>query len=597
LCNRISKEEIMKIQHSISFRNALFIFLSMAGLHEVAAGAPARWNPFGMQLRPFPSGVDGIRAPVIVREAPPSNEASIVSRRDGSLELYYITKPESDSVSMIRSTDSGFVWSDPVKLFSLPVDELSGLPGKAHYAVLAMEDDEGRMQVVFHVAGKGPGGYRGRLYEVYHTRQSADGLSWSAPQRVIPGYVGSIRTFQQMKNGRIILSAGKAAPERDAVPAFGPDYGWNDVVTFLSDDRGANWVQSPDILNFPLDAEFPTRYGAIEPAVVELADGRLWMLIRDRGGRFMESFSQGGEHWSKPEKSRFITSDSPATFLRLKDGRIILFFNACQNWSNSKSYARGGREVLHAAISSDNGVSWSGFREVLNETEISGTARGDKGTAYGTAAETRAGHVVLFSGQGEGKRFIVLFHPAWLLEDSLHDDLTAGPVFWTQYGGKGLRVEAAVDTGTAAVLLPLRPNEQSGAEWNFPALTEGKMKMQMLIPPDASAVSISLTDHFSRADDYKAAEHAVFHFPLLDRPGLVYGEWVDVELQWDVENSRIRIGDFPSESIPKGRVVEHGLNYLRVEAFSSGEETLKIRNLMVERILRINSAAASPESK
>lgn len=583
----------MKFVPSRILSPGLICCLSLAGaLFGAETNKPVLRNPFGMQLRPLPSGSAGIRAPVIVREAPPSNEASIISRRDGALELYYITKPESDSLSMIRSTDSGFVWSDPVKLFSLPADELSKLPGKAHYAVLAMEDDEGRVQVVFHVAGKGPGGYRGRLYEVYHTRQSADGLSWSAPQRVIPGYVGSMRTFQQMKNGRIILSVGKAVPEREAVPASGPDYGWNDVVTFLSDDRGVTWAQSPDVLNFPLDVEFPTRYGAVEPAVVELADGRLWMLIRDRGGRFMESFSKNGEQWSRPEKSRFITSDSPAAFLKLKDGRIILFFNACQNWSNPKSYARGGREVLHAAISKDNGKSWSGFREVLNETEASGGARGDKGTGYSTAAETRDGYVALFSGQGEGKRFIVLFHPDWLLEDSLHDDLTAGPVFWTQYGGKGLRVEAGVGTGTAAVLLPLRPNEQSAAEWNFPALTTGKIKMQMQIPPDASTVLLALTDHFNRADDYKASEHPVFRFPLQDRPGLVYGEWVDVELQWDAENSRIRIGKFLSEAVPKERVIEHGLNYLRVEAFSAGEEALKIRNLMVERSPQAASAAA-----
>lgn len=570
--------KISPVRISLLFFSLLFPFFFMSGLargEEVKESA-AR-NPFGMQLRSLPVEHAAVCAPVIIREAP-SNESSMLARKDGALEIYYITKPESTSVSMIRSVDSGFSWSDPVELFPLP--------GKAYYAVQALEDDENRVQVVFHIAGEGPGGYRNRLYEVYHTRQSADGLSWSKPQLVIPGYVGSIRGFMQMTNGRILLGVGKAAPDRASAPASGPDYGWHDTVIFFSDDRGETWTQSPDILKFPLDMKFITRYGAIEPDMVELADGRIWMLIRDRGGRFMQSFSPDGKHWSKPEKSSFITSDSPATLLKLKDGRIILLFNACQNWSNPKSYARGGRDVLQAAISADNGTSWRGFREILNQTAALESARGDKGSAYASAAETRDGKIALCGGQGEGNRFIVLFDPNWLLDDAQHDDLTEGPVYWTQYGKEGIHVEAPVSVGEkAAVALPLGAQEPSGAEWNFPAMSAGKIKMELWIPADVSLVSLSLTDHFSRADDSAAGEHAVYHFSFQERPEVVHDQWVEIELKWDAASGCIRMGENLSNIVPAGRVVEHGLSYLRVEGLSpaEGSGALKVRNLSVER--------------
>lgn len=551
----------------------LCILVLIAGqLRATEIPDPSSRNLFGMHLRNLPSDSAGVRAPVIVREAP-VNESSMLIRSDGTLELYFITKPESTSISVIRSKDSGFVWSEPVELFPLP--------GKAYYALQALEDRDGRVHVVFHIYGQGPGGYRGRLYEVYHVRQSADGLAWGEPQKILPGYVGAIRGFIRTTAGRLLVSVGKADPQRETAPAFGPDRGWNDVVTLFSDDDGVTWKPSPDVLNFPLDVEFPTRYGAIEPDLIELKDGSVWMLIRDRGGRFMESFSENGEHWSAPEKSRFITSDSPAEFLRLRNGSIVLFLNACQNWSNPKSYARGGREVLHAAVSSDDGQTWSGFREVLHEPP--GAFRGDRGTAYASAAETREGTVALFAGQGEGKRFIVLFHPDWLLETSVLDDLSSGPLFWTQYGGEGLRTETPPGTQSAEVVLPLQPQKRSGAAWNFPAFPAGKISMEILIPEEVSSVSLSLTDHFSRMDDDQAGDHSIFRFVLQDLPGAVRGKWTGITLQWEPGEGTVLAGEELPVSIYAARASEHGVNYLRVEAVSSAGVELRIRNLAVER--------------
>ena len=343
-------------------------------------------NSFGMQLRPAPKSAPDVFAPVIVRAAP-SNECSIIARQDGALEIYFITKPESESVSLIRSDDGGLTWTEPQVAFKLPV--------RGYYAVQALGASDGTLHVVAHVFKAGLGGYRGRLYEVYYTAKAAGPLSaWNEPRLIVPGYVGSIRGFLETRRGRLLLSVGRAVPSREQKPATGPDYGWNDTVVYYSDDKGATWQVSEDVLSLRLETENVTRHGAIEPVMIELNDGRIWMLVRDRQGRLWESFSGDGRRWPALQRSAFISSDSPAELQRLRDGRLVLFSNGCQFWANPRSYAMGGREVLHGAISRDEGQTWRGFREVLHETNIP-AQRGDRGAAYPSAAETQDGKIVL----------------------------------------------------------------------------------------------------------------------------------------------------------------------------------------------------------
>src|SRR5262249_35807286 len=161
-------------------------------------------------------------------------------------------------------------------------------------------------------------------------------------------------------------------------------------------------------------------------------DGRVWMLIRDRCGRLYESYSRDGVAWSEPRQSRFVSSDSPASTLRLTDGRILLFWCCNQRWDNPRSYAMRGREVLHAAISTDEGKTWQGFREVLVEP-VPPATRGDRGCAYPSAAQNKESKVVLASGQGEGRKAVVLFDPDWLMQTSAADDFSRGLEQWTLY--------------------------------------------------------------------------------------------------------------------------------------------------------------------
>ena len=491
----------------------------------------------------------------------------MVARRDGALEIYSITKPASDSVSAMRSADGGLTWGEPRIAFQLP--------GRAYYAIAVLEAHDGALHAVYHILGDGPGGYRGRLYEVWHTRRAPGAAAWSEPRRVVPGYVGSINGFIQLaKSDRLVLAVARAVPKRERPPVQGPDYGWNDTFVYFSDDAGATWQQSPDPLSLALATANVTRYGAIEPALLELRDGRIWMLVRDRGGRLWQSYSSnGGERWAVLERSPFISSDSPADLFRLRSGKIILLTNAGQNWSNPRSYAMGGREVLHAAISADEGKSWRGFREILHEIPSAG--RGDRGTSYASVAENADGKLVVVTGQGEGNRAILMFDPGWLEESGSGDELSLGPVQWSQYGAEGMHVEQLAD-GTAALAIPVKSAAPGGALWNFPLADAGEITLRVQLPRTAGDVRLCLNDHFNRVDDTAAAEHAVFSLALDPLIAREPGRWHDVRLGWsnatEAGHITLAIDGKVAGRFAAQRQAQFGINYLRVEFRGGSDE-------------------------
>jgi len=212
-------------------------------------------------------------------------------------------------------------------------------------------------------------------------------------------------------------------------------------------------------LKIPVESAQVTRYGAVEPNAIELKNGKIWMLIRTNKGHLYQSYSNDhGTSWEEANPSAFISSDSPAETLRLSDGRILILWNADQRYDDPRSYANGGREILHAALSSDEGHTWRGFREVFTSA-ANPVIKGDRGTAYPSAVETKDGKILFVSGQGEGGRSIVCVDPKWLDQTENKDDFSHGLVQWTMHGTDSAAVLSHFQHQPALLINP-RPSSQ-----------------------------------------------------------------------------------------------------------------------------------------
>jgi len=175
------------------------------------------------------------------------------------------------------------------------------------------------------------------------SRSLDDGKSWSEPLIIQQGWCGAIRSLIQLENGRLVLVAQKVIPWRHV------------TLTYVSDDRGATWAAS-NVLDIET-RDGGDHSGTMEGTVVELTDGRVYMLIRTTRGWFWEAYSSdGGLTWEGLAKSRIRSSTCCGQLVRLASGRIALLWNepTDENPRDMRS-----REELSLTLSEDDAETWS----------------------------------------------------------------------------------------------------------------------------------------------------------------------------------------------------------------------------------------------
>ncbi|MBB5439973.1 hypothetical protein HDC92_003671 [Pedobacter sp. AK017] len=516
-------------------------------------------NSFGMRVRKVPKKAGSIHQPVIVAKGP-GNEATILRTSQNEIKVFFVNRPgDANKLMSVSSADNGLSWTAARKEFDLP--------GQAYYANALLKDAEGNLHCIFHIFGEGKNGYRGRHLNLWYCHTLNNGKDWSEPTEIYHGYVGSIRGFIQLKNKRFLLVFAKAIPARSQKPSNNStDYGLHDIGALYSDNMGKSWQSSENDLKIPIESTQTTRYGGVEPNIIELSDGKIWMLIRTNKGVTYQSFStDSGTRWHQPEPTKFISSDSPAATLRLADNRIVMFWNSNQRWDNKRTYALGGRETLHAAISSDEGKTWKGFREVLTSPSTKQIEKGDRGTAYPSAIQSADGKIVLVSGQAE-ERAIVKFDPNWLEQTTQTDDFSENLAKWTFFNNDGLTSMGSAFSLSQKGLLIRKTDGTQDAVWNFPIATKGKLLINVISNPGNKGIILAITDNFSVSYDSLASKSAVIYhtikpqdMPFMDKP-------FKIRLTWDMQKGKswLYLNDHLITEKPFERNTYFGLNYLRL---------------------------------
>jgi len=527
-----------------------------------------------------------------------SETMRLVLLPDGALMgIYLQTAGGGQEVDARYSKDDGATWSEPVTLLKLP----SGMGVWAGQEALV--DHSGEVQLfLLNDASTGvlhsgearrpkPAQMRKRHLDIWHTK-SVDGTkSWQPLKRIWEGYTGSLNSVIQLRGGRIVLPFSYLTPRTWGDRGGGFDdftfMGHYDSTVLYSDDEGNTWHLSPSHLEVPVP-DIVSAYGAIEPVVLQLKDGRAWMLIRTQMGRFYESFSSDGINWSVPLPTSIISSDSPAGLLRLKDGRILLLWNDCQRYP----YAHGGRQVLQGAVSSDEGRIWHGYREVVRDPLRSQPppANGDFGTAYPFPTLTKDGKVLLHTGQGKGRNFLVFLDPRWLDETRQVSDFSKGLNNWSVFGTRGVGLVPDPGKPGAKVLSLCKAdaNWPAGAVWNFPNGKEGRLRLRIMVKSGFKGVLMCLTDQFSPPFDAEDRFYNLFNLRI--GPGgqlpngtkIALDRWHNLELRWDCKerNCQVIVDGRQLEMIPLLRETS-GVCYLRLRSIARGKDD---RGILVESV-------------
>ena len=306
------------------------------------------------------------------------------------------------------------------------------------------------------------------LLEFYTQFSDDDGRTWTAAARIPETwrYANVPLGILQLRSGRVLIPSGYLTPHK----------GRSVVSALYSDDEGRTWRRSPSVLDTGGEG---FESGPCEPTVVELPDGRLWMLMRTQTGVQWEAFSEdGGVTWGAPRPSRFTSSSAPAHLLRLRDGRIVVLWCNCV----ASPYARHSFSI---AASDDGGQSFYGFREVARVGPPVPSLELRWGAAYPFPCEAPDGTLLVAFNNGDWKHMhvkVARLDPDWVRQESLVEDFRDGLGEWCGLGAAGESLPSAEgDAGGVELHMDWVAPGPSGMTRNFPLLSDGVVTCDLTV--------------------------------------------------------------------------------------------------------------------
>jgi len=241
-------------------------------------------------------------------------------------------EPAPDNTVVLSfSDDNGRTFSSP-EAMALPLSD-----GTRCYDPCLWIDPQGRLWYLFNRSVKDS--TRHGVYARICEAPDASPPVWGAEFRV-----GFDSPFSFRMNKPVVLSTGEWV--MPVVHALEPVAGWAGFDpkqvhgAAVSTDEGKTWTLHGAV-------KMPT--ASLENMIVELRDGRLWMLIRT-GKVLWESHSPDrGRTWTEAAPTTIATPHSRFFIRRLASGNLLLV--------NHHRFT--GRSHLTARLSTDDGTTWN----------------------------------------------------------------------------------------------------------------------------------------------------------------------------------------------------------------------------------------------
>ena len=194
---------------------------------------------------------------------------------------------------------------------------------------------------------------------VYMRRSLDNGETWGEQIQISePGwYCNNADHALRLSTGRVILPAH--GPYAESYIGGAPYQGGDlHAFVFYSDDGFKTWKRSSDSMT-------AKGRGCHEPTIVELKDGRLYCLLRNTNECQYYSISEdGGDHWTQPAPTPLASPESPALVKRIPTTGDLLVL-----WNNVASKSNWPRIPLTAAISQDEGQTWTRYHDIDNRAD------------------------------------------------------------------------------------------------------------------------------------------------------------------------------------------------------------------------------------
>jgi hypothetical protein len=229
-------------------------------------------------------------------------------------------------------------------------------------------DPKGRLWLFFH---QSVGMFDGSCSNWYVRCDNPDAEKPEWTQPVYIGFGASLNKPIVRKNGEWILPVSLWERWHIDKP-FSDCYHELDAVrgadVFASDDEGDHWRYRGGLIF--KESNFN------EHSVVELSDGRLWMIARCAKEIAQSFSSDGGRTW-QPQSTAFPHVNSKAVIRRLQSGNLLVIRHG-----QDITKATSSRQQLTAFLSTDDGKTWAGKllldeRDNVSYPDVSQTPNGD----------------------------------------------------------------------------------------------------------------------------------------------------------------------------------------------------------------------------